>query len=355
MKRILALILALGMIAALMIAAAPAMAAGPNLLVNGGFEEGNVGFSTEYRYLDPANTGTWTLGPEYMYTVSTNPSLYHSQWTSFTAHEGSKMMIVNGTWDAYTPGYDAIVWEETVDIGCSKTFTLYGGQTWDIGDVIVSTNTEGQVCVKFVMNDDTGAITGGWRITEAHVDVAPTAADVPQKNGNPQPGQFDEIRYFAPGVVDTGWICVEYPWEAGVPLVVAAHVKLEKPGLLGPESMTGWGKGKDFSGKNWATYIEYTPCSRSFLLTFCAGNSYYGSAAYPAEPAILEVQINGTVVGTLELEYTYPTAPSPGWMQFNKTWDAPDGVTSANIEIRDTRHIMYGDDFVLDDIVFCRQ
>lgn len=352
-----------------MIIAAVAMsvqALGANLVVNGDFAAGNTGFTTEYTYLNPANTGTWTLGPEYLYTVSTNPSLYHSAWTSFGDHTTGtgKMMIVNGTWDDYTPGYNAIVWEQTVDeLECVTTypetiFTLYGGQTWDIGDVLVKTSATG-ICVRFVMNDDTGAISEGWRIIEAHVDVAATLADIPQKNGNPQVGLFDEKVYFeSPGVTDTDWICVNYAWTEGTPLVIAAHVRLEKPGDLGPEFMTGWGEGKNFPGKNWATYIEYTPetgCDYgSYLLEFWAGNSFPGSAAYPAEPAILQVEINAEVVGTLALTYTYPTAPTPGWMQFSTTWDA-DSATSANIKIRDTRHIMYGDDFVLDDISFVRQ
>lgn len=341
-------------------------AVGANLIVNGDFEAGNTGFTTEYKYLDPSVTGTWTLGPEYMYTVSTNPSLYHSQWANFGDHTTGtgKMMIVNGTWDDYTPNYNAIVWEQTVTpLPCvsvypETTVTLFAGQTWDIGDVLVKTSATG-ICVKFVMNDDTGAISQGWRIIEAQVDVAATLAGIPQKNGNPQPGQFDKnVNFAEPGVTDTDWICVDYAWTVGTPLVIAAHVRLEKPGVLAPEFMTGWGDGPNFSGKNWATYIEYTPdvdCDYGdYVLMFWAGNSFPGNPTWPAQPAILEVSINDVVVGTLALEYNLPYAPTPGWMKFSTTWDAG-SATSANIKIRDTRHIMYGDDFVLDDISFVRQ
>jgi hypothetical protein len=368
---------------------------GQNLITNGDFEDpltfvstgtnlegSDIGYfqeiTSEYTALNPTETGTWTLGPEYIYTVSTDPSLYHSAWTSFPAHGGSKMMIVNGTWDDYSPDYDAIVWAQTVeDLECvpiypETTVTLYAGQTWDAGDVLVKTSADG-VCVKFVLNQE--AIDEDWVITEVHVDVADTAANIPNKNGNPIPGKFEIKEKLDPGVTETEWYCLETDAD---PVIIAAHVKLELPeiGHLDDngtpdntdddfwvvdrpyDSETGWGDGDDFPGKNWATYIEYTPeddCDYgSYLLEFWAGNSFPGNPTWPAQPAILEVQINSVVVGTLSLEYNPPYAPTPGWMQFSATWDAGSD-TSAIIEIRDTRHIMYGDDFVIDDISFVKQ
>jgi hypothetical protein len=110
---------------------------------------------------------------------------------------------------------------------------------------------------------------------------------------------------------------------------------------------------------SWRTCITYTPevvCDYgSYLLEFWAGNSYPGTTEYPAQPAILEVQINGVVVGTLTLEYNQPYAPTPGWMKYSAIWWNAGSATSANIEIRDKRYIMYGDDFVIDDISFVRQ
>ncbi len=339
-----------------------------NLINNGDFEAGNTGFTTEYTYLDPSVTGGWTLGPEYMYTVSTNPSLYHSAWSSFGDHTSGSgnMMIVNGTWDDYSPGYNAVVWAQEVTLPvCDPvtSFDLLAGQTWDIGDVLVKTSADG-ICVKFVLTD-ADAIAEGWLITEAHVAVGDEEADIPQtKKGNPIPGKFPVNVSIDPGVTETDWFCLDYGWEEGEPLIIAAHAAIELPELGHWEGdlwvvdrpydeETGWGEGPGFIGKNWATYINYEPvvCSTEYLLEFWAGNSYPGSEAWPAQPAILEVQINGTLVGTLALDYNPPTAPTPGWKQFSATWDAG-SATSAIIEIRDTRHIMYGDDFVLDDISF---
>jgi hypothetical protein len=123
---------------------------------------------------------------------------------------------------------------------------------------------------------------------------------------------------------------------------------------------TAWGAGcGSFPGKNWATYICYTPqtgCDYgSYTLEFWAGNSYPGSPSYSASPAILQVKINSEVVGSsLALEYNDPYAPTPGWVKYSATWNAG-SATHALIEIRDLRIQYWGDDFVIDDISFVRQ
>lgn len=57
-------------------------------------------------------------------------------------------------------------------------------------------------------------------------------------------------------------------------------------------SETAWGGVSGFSGRNWATYIDYTPtykpCPGPYRLEFYAKSSY----ADPA-PAQLEVEVNG--------------------------------------------------------------
>lgn len=386
-KKLGAILLVMVMAVALGVVPAATVGANGNLITNGGFEDGNTGFTTEYTYLDPSVTGGWTLGPEYMYTVSTDPSLYHSAWSSFGDHTSGtgNMMIVNGTWEDTSPGYNAVVWaQEVTDLTCvlvypETPFALYAGQTWEIGEVLVKNDVAGKICVKFVLTD-ADAIAEGWLITEAHVAVGEDADAIPQTQakgkgkgnigGNPIPGQFEVNEMIDPGVTETDWFCLDYDWGIGEKLVIAAHAVVELPELghwdgdvwvvdRPYDEESAWGGTEDFPGKNWATYITYDPqegeCDYgSYLLEFWAGNSYPGSSQWPAQPAILEVSINGTVVGTLALAYTDPTAPTPGWMQFSGTWDAG-SATSANIVIRDTRHIMYGDDFVLDDISFVKQ
>ena len=231
MKKVLALFAAVTV--ALLLCVVPVSANGPNLIANGDFEAGNIGFTTDYTFLDPSNTGGWTLGPPYMYTVGTNPGLYHSAWMpGFGDHTTGtgNMMIVNGSSDGPPP---EVVWAQNVTpLECVPTYPvsqypLFAGQTWEIGNVSVKTSASG-ICVKFVLTD-AAAIADGWLITEAHVAVAGEAAGIPQtKTGNPIPGQFPINVTIDPGVTETDWYCLDYAGTPGAPLVIAAHAEVSK-------------------------------------------------------------------------------------------------------------------------------
>ena len=232
LKKALFVLMALALVVGLSIPMAmPAMAANPDLIVNGSFTAGNTGFTTDYTFLDPSNTGVWTLGPPYMYTVGTNPGLYHSAWMpGFGDHTTGtgKMMIVNGSSNGAPP---EVVWAQDVTLPvCDpvSTYPLFAGKTWEIGKVLVKNDVAGKICVKFVLTD-AAAIVGGWLITEVHAAVAATPAGIPQtKTGNPIPGKFPINVTIDPGVTETDWYCLDYNWTAGTPLVIAAHAKVNK-------------------------------------------------------------------------------------------------------------------------------
>jgi hypothetical protein len=237
-KRFLSVLFAMLMsLVTVMMVATPALGNGAvNLIVNDDFEAGNSGFTSDYDVV--VATGHNTLQPPYVYAIGTDPYLYHSAWTSFGDHTSGtgNMMIVNGSSEG-TPG--ALVWGQTVDtLTCVPVpniseYTLWAGQSWDIGQVLVK-NEAGKICVKFVLTD-ADAIAEGWLITEAHVAVAADAAGIPQtqpnkKNiggGNPIPGAFPVNVSFDPGVTETEWFCIDYNWTAGTPVVVAAHASIE--------------------------------------------------------------------------------------------------------------------------------
>jgi hypothetical protein len=61
-----------------------------NLIPNGDFESGYTDFTSAYLY----SPGNYT--PAGIFDVGTNPFLHHPLWTSYSAHTGSFMMIVNG-------------------------------------------------------------------------------------------------------------------------------------------------------------------------------------------------------------------------------------------------------------------
>ena len=88
---------------------------GAESVVNGDFEQGNVGFVSSYQY----NSNLWGEGTYY---VGANAHDYHSGFTGL-AHGGSGMfMIVNG---ATSPGTN--VWTETISV---MPNTYYAFSTW---------------------------------------------------------------------------------------------------------------------------------------------------------------------------------------------------------------------------------
>lgn len=493
--------------------------ASENLIANGGFESGNMGFSSDYTYVDTASRsggmyGLGSMDPEQRYAIGTNPWDYHQSWSSYAAHGGSNMMIVNAT----PTKPEKTVWQQEVTIpACTavQDFTLYAGQKWEIGEVLVKNDVAGKICIKFVLTDET-ALEEGWLITEAHVAVAKAAKDIPQKNGNPIPGQFPIKVKLNPGVTETDWYCLDYEWNASEPLVIAVHAKIERPAeyvdepfciysgtdaqvgmnlaalawvhplwnpsltmdlspaqwiwdgyhpadpfggniveftqdfnltgtpvagtlsitadngfeaylngtrlgdsgnlygdwrnsdlseayidtgagvsswatvrnfdassllrssnrlavtgvneqmdggtvesnpagviykLCGTQrimtsshaSETGWGGDGEFSGKNWAKYITYTPhvCSNNYEFSFWAANSH------PDNPAVLKVEVNGTEIGGLAYLNTINPLTAT-WKEYKFTFTAAPG--SAVIKIIDTFTVAQGDDFALDDI-----
>jgi hypothetical protein len=91
---------------------------------------------------------------------------------------------------------------------------------------------------------------------ETHLHVATDPGSIPQKNGNPIPGQFDfkEDHSWL-----TRWHVYKIPmdpnWVSGTELYIAGHAVVYK--TCGVEE-TAWGAGVDFPGANWATYFVYT-------------------------------------------------------------------------------------------------
>jgi hypothetical protein len=85
-------------------------------IVNGNFELGNTGFTTDYKYVT-------VDGPTGEYTVGTDPHLFHPLAPSFGDHTTGHglMMIINGS---TTP--DQTVWQETVSVDAGTSYTFSG-------------------------------------------------------------------------------------------------------------------------------------------------------------------------------------------------------------------------------------
>jgi len=100
--------------------------------------------------------------------------------------------------------------------------TLFAGQDIPVGTVSVWNDTE-NLYVKY-------ETTGDWVMTQTHLAVADSADGIPQKNGNPIPGQFPYSTKHDPAVTEfTYTIPLVNPIT---PLYIAAHAKVQLPEIL---------------------------------------------------------------------------------------------------------------------------
>ena len=141
-----------------------------NLIFNGDFTQGNVGFSTDYNY-------TTDLYPEGNYYVGTNPNNYHTGFAACTDHTTGtgNMMIINGASAPNTnvwcqtvsvspnTNYTFIAWGESVTVGnpAQLQFSIDGNQIGSVFGVPANTcqwgqfyttwnsgaNTTAQICI----------------------------------------------------------------------------------------------------------------------------------------------------------------------------------------------------------------
>lgn len=130
-------------------------------------------------------------------------------------------------------------------------------------DLIAGRNIDvGEVCV---INDDenltvTYSTTDTWRLTETHLHVADSADDVPQTQGGPVPGRFDNQVVHDPTLTNYTY---EIPLanlnaEQGDELVIAAHADVIRSLGDDIQSETAWGNGERFVERgDWAMYFTY--------------------------------------------------------------------------------------------------
>lgn len=87
-----------------------------NLVVNGNFSQGNVGFFSGYNY----SSDLWVEGNDF---VGTNPALYNVLGASFGDHTSGNglMFIANGN---LNPGAGA--WIESLTVSANTTYTFSG-------------------------------------------------------------------------------------------------------------------------------------------------------------------------------------------------------------------------------------
>lgn len=155
-----------------------------------------------------------------------------------------------GSWASY---YTYCV-EDCCDIN-EETFTIYGGQTIPVGDLVV-VNDDNNLYVTWELNSC-------WSLNETHLYVG-DAANIPTNNANtPIPGQFPLQ------ATHNGTSTYTYT----IPLsslpacyAIAAHASVTSDGscsgTTGGQQETAWSFGTDFPNTNrWGWYSSY--CTQS--------------------------------------------------------------------------------------------
>ena len=105
-------------LAALAILAAAANSNAMAALVNGDFESGNIGFSSQYIFAPAGNT------TEGEYTVRSDPQNWNAAFNAMPDHSSGSgnMMVINGSTTA-----NLYVWQQTVSVSAN---TLYDFSAW---------------------------------------------------------------------------------------------------------------------------------------------------------------------------------------------------------------------------------
>ncbi len=190
----------------------------------------------------------------------------------------------------------------TIDDECLvQTVDLIAGQTTDAGDVTVYYDAAtGKLVV-------TLTTTGGWVMTETHVDVVKDPELFAKTNkGNPIPGQFEDSKTHDPAVTTYTY---EVDWVGPMPAYVAAHAALVQLDSGGPF----WASSVEYSSLGYRTAVDNlfrldpesalgSPNSTFFSLgvsgDFEASSFVYGPytfGGFYAEGGTLDVAFDGMI------------------------------------------------------------
>jgi hypothetical protein len=214
-----------------------------------------------------------------------------------------------------------------------------GGDTaFDAGDVDIS--YDGANIIVTITVDQS---VDPWELVETHVHVAATAEEVPQKNGNPRPGQFDYCNLDAEATTVTPTVHeyeIPYDLDEDDDVVVAVHAAIEwleiipDPDGEGPlteeeilHEETGWGEGTAFYGKNWAMYIEgELACAWDLTGSWVWRFMYNGTSPYDhdMDVTIHQWETTGDFMGI---------GGYPAGGPYTKTWVVTGNVDGDNVDM----------------------
>lgn len=133
---------------------------------------------------------------------------------------------------------------------------ILAGQTIPVGNIKMW-NDANYVYIDYVL-DTMANEADQWYLKECQADIQRSPDAFPQKNGNPQPGQFAYVSGDISYTIRYTFTIPVGEWDGTV--CVATHCVVTQLDELGGEinGNTGWAGPNEFPGKNWATYFWYT-------------------------------------------------------------------------------------------------
>jgi hypothetical protein len=231
---------------------------------------------------------------------------------------------------------------------------LFAGQTIEVGTVEVW-NDVNNLYVKYVIDDPTE-----WCLTETHLHVATSLVSIPQKNGNPIPGKFDNK-----GEHD----CLEeflytIPLAGlGTELFIAAHAVVmdmscyQTAVLYGIERNTGTVYGVDvLTGTSWVEFDITPPPPTTNVgpngLAYDAQNGRFYYCNYSSTNTLYfwdtEQHIAGSLIGNIadadfyDGKYYYITGPPASDDLYVVEFNSDGTMNGSPVKVADIANNLHG-------------
>lgn len=182
--------------------------AAPNLVVNGDFENGYTGFTSDYTQVAPVAN---SLFPESTYIVGTDPRLYHDLFTSYSDHTfgtpNGHMLIANGASDTTKN-----VWKTSAPIAVTPNtdyfFEAFMSSAYPTSPAVLSFELDGNVSDATLGNGVAPVTTGQWvGVSKTWNSGANTSVTLFLRNANAEPSgndfAVDDINFSETSIVNT--------------------------------------------------------------------------------------------------------------------------------------------------------
>jgi gliding motility-associated-like protein len=357
-----------------------------NLITNGDFEQGNVGFTSGLTY--KSGTGN-ILVPTSSYAIATDPKLVHSAFTSMVDHTTGKgkMMVINGSIAA-----NVVVWSQKVTGIKPNTKYLFSAY-------LASCTPSAPAILSFTINDQKqgnnispNGLTS-WTQFYAEWNSGSTTGDATITITNLQAGDngndfaLDDISLTEAPKPCAGTLSIIEKDDMGTgssnfgdPLDVKAtnytyttltigpgkYSRIKNPRLAG---VAGWADDTDHTGNGGYMLIfdasnepgiyyekEYTNLCSGIECNFSIQAANLATNSTWVKPKVKIELINPTTKAVLQSFSSSELAASAEkkllWNELSMSFTVPAGVSSVIMRVSNIQTLIGGNDIGFDDVVF---